>query len=59
MRFVVGLFDTFHGNMGVNLGRREVGMAEHRLHAAQISTIVQQMSSKAMAKFVRAGAKLD
>ena len=59
MSFVVGLFDTLHRDMGVNLSRRQVGVAKQRLHTPQIGAIVQKMRRKAMAKFVGADAKLN
>ena len=59
MSFVVGLFDTLHRDMGVNLSRRQVGVTEQRLHTPQIGAVVQKMRRKAMAKLVGADAKLD
>ena len=59
MSFVVGLFDTLHRDMGVNLSRRQVGVAEQCLHTPQIGAVVQKMRRKAMAKFVGADAKLN
>src|SRR5260370_17089641 len=40
--------------MRINLGGRDVAMAEHLLHRAQVSAALQQMSREAMAQRVRA-----
>src|SRR5260370_42120068 len=42
------------GEMGVNLGGRDVTVAEHLLHRAQIGAAFQQMGRDAMAQRVRA-----
>ena len=34
------------GNVGVNLGGRQVRMPQQHLHTAQVSTMVQQMGGK-------------
>ena len=54
MRFVVGLFQTFDGDMSINLRRGKVGMPEQGLDAAQIGSVFQEMRRKAMAQFVGA-----
>lgn len=59
MGFVVGLFHALHGDMGVNLRRRQVNVAEQCLDASQIGPIIQKMGGKAMAKLVWADAQLD
>ena len=59
MRFVVSLFDPFHCDMSVNLGRREVDVSEQGLNAAQISAVIQKMGGKAVPEFVGADAELD
>ena len=41
-------------HMGVDLRGRDVGMAEQRLHDAQIGAVVQQMAGKGMAQHMRA-----
>ena len=40
-------------DMGVDLGRRNIGMAEHLLQRAQIGTAGEQMAGKGMAQTVR------
>ena len=40
------------GNMGVDLGGVDVGMAEQHLHHAQVCTVIDQMGGKRMAQFV-------
>ena len=59
MRFVVGLFDALHRDMRVNLCRGKVGVPEQSLDASQIGAVIQKMRRKAVAKLVRADAKLD
>lgn len=38
------------GNMSINLGCRNIGMAQKFLHASQIGSVLQQMRCKRMAK---------
>lgn len=59
VRFVVSLFQALGSNVGINLCRRQVGVTEERLHTSQVGTVVQEVGSKAMAKFVRTHPKLD
>lgn len=40
------------GDMGVYLRRCNIGMAEERLHRAEVSTVTEKVSCKAVAKFV-------
>ena len=40
-------------HMGVDLRGRDVGMAEHRLHAAQIGVVRQQVAGEGVAQHVR------
>ena len=40
--------------MGVNLRGRNVGMAEQRLHHAEVGPVLQQMTGKSMAQHMRA-----
>lgn len=44
-------------DMGVNLCRRDIGMAEKLLHRAQISAPLEQMAGKGMAEHVRGDAR--
>ena len=37
----------------VNLGRRDVGMTEHRLYAPQVRSTFQKMGSEAVPDYVR------
>ena len=46
-------------NVGVDLGCRYVGVAQHRLHAAQIRAPLQQMCGKGMADYVGGQATED
>ena len=41
-------------HMGVDLRRRDVGMAEQRLHDAQVGAVLQQMAGEGVAQHVRA-----
>ena len=54
----VALIDQLHQPlaiyMGVNLGRRDIGMAKHRLERAQVGSARQQVGSEGMAQDVRA-----
>jgi hypothetical protein len=40
-------------HMGVDLGRREIRMTEHRLHGAQVGTALEQISRKRVSQDVR------
>ena len=53
MRSIVGFFQSFRRNVSVNLGRREVGMAEQFLDAPQIRAGIEQMRCIAVAQLVR------
>ena len=46
------VFQALIGNMGVDLGGVDVGMAEQHLHHAQVSAVIDQMGGKRMAQFV-------
>ena len=46
------LLQPFRQDMGVNLGRRDIGMSEQFLQAAQIGPVRQQMRGKGMAQYV-------
>ncbi len=49
---VVGFAQALPGDMGVDLGGGERGMAEQGLHAAQVGAGVQEMGGKGVAQFV-------
>ena len=53
VRLRVSFFQAFDGDVRVNLRGRKTGVAEQCLHAAKVSAVIEQMRSKAMAKFVR------
>ena len=59
MCVVVGFLHTLHGDMRVNLGRRQVRVTQQRLNASQIGTVIQKMRRKTVAKLVGADAKLN
>ena len=40
-------------DMGIDLRRRDVGMAEHRLHAAQIGAVIEEMAGEGMPQHMR------
>ena len=46
MKFPMDRFQALLINVRVNLGRRDVGVAEHLLDDAQISAIAEQMRGK-------------
>ena len=54
MRFGVGFLQPLNRYVRVNLRGRKAGMAEQRLHTAQICATIEHVSGKTMAKFVRA-----
>lgn len=53
---VGGVVDFFHalsGDVGVDLGGAEAGVAEEGLDAAEVGAVVEEVGGEAMAKFVR------
>ena len=50
---VVGALEAFGGQVGIDLGGDQVGVAEQLLHAAQVRAPVQQMGRVAMPQLVR------
>ena len=59
MRLIIRLLEAFGRYMGVDLSCRKVGMTEQGLNAAQIRTVVQEVSSEAVPELVRARRKLN
>jgi hypothetical protein len=55
---VVQLLEPLAGDMGVDLRRRDVGVAEQQLHHAQVGAVVQQVGGEGMAQHVRRDALL-
>ena len=49
--------EPFLEYVGIDLGRRNVGMPEQRLYNPQISTVLQKMACEGMAQDVRAHAR--
>jgi len=43
-------FQALAGNVGVNLGSGNVGVAEQHLHDAQVGTVVEQVGGKGVAQ---------
>src|SRR6185295_10110615 len=46
-------FQPLLDHMGIDLGGRDVGMAEQRLYDAQVRAVMQQVAGKGMAQHVR------
>ena len=53
MRVVVCLLQPLDGDVRINLRRRKTGVAEQRLHAAQVSAGIENMGGKAVPQLVR------
>jgi hypothetical protein len=49
---VVGFFEAFSGDVGVDLGGDEVGVAEEFLDAAEIGAGIEHVGGVAVAEFV-------
>jgi len=47
----------FRHDVSVNLGRRDVGMTQHELHATQIGAGFQQMTGEGVTQYVRRDAR--
>ena len=43
VRFLINALQTFGGDVGVDLSRRQMSMPEHFLHAAQVGAGIQQV----------------
>src|SRR4030065_1803086 len=50
---LVDLTEPFRGHVGVDLGRRDVGVPEHRLHRPQVRPARQQVPGERVAQRVR------
>ena len=53
MSLIVCFPQSFFCHMGVNLGRRERGVAQKCLDASEVSTCVKQVSGKGVTEFMR------
>ncbi len=53
MKFAMDRFQPLLINMRVNLGRRDIGVAEHLLDDAQIGAIAEQMRGKTVPQKMR------
>jgi len=53
MRLIVGLLEPIGRHVGVNLCRREAGMPEEGLQAAEVRAVVEQMSGEAVTELMR------
>ena len=59
---VGGIIDLLHaggGDMGVDLGGAEVGVAEKLLDAAEVGAVVEEVGGEAVPEFVRADLEAD
>ena len=52
MELFVGFSEVFVGYVGVNLGRRNVGVAKHRLDRAGVRSALHHVSRERMSKRV-------
>ena len=53
MGLIISFPESFSGDVGIDLGGGEGGVAEEGLHAAQVGPGIKEMSGKGMAQFVR------
>ena len=49
VKFLVDFFEVLVGNVGVNLGGGDVGVAEHGLHGADVGAVHEEVGGEAMA----------
>lgn len=59
VRLVVSLLQSFGRHVRVNLGRRETGVPEHTLHAAEVGAGIKEVGGETVAEFVRASRNRD
>ena len=48
MILLMDLFQSLPRDMGINLSRRDICVAEHNLHGPQVSTMFKQVACKGM-----------
>ena len=53
VKLVIGLLQLWSGDVGVDLGSRNVFMAQHLLHIAQTCPVTQEIGGKAMSNPMR------
>ena len=53
MRLLVDVLELILDDVGVDLGRAEILVAQQFLHAAQVGAVVKQMGRERMAQLVR------
>ena len=53
MVLLMNLFQTLAGDMGIDLGGGNIGMAQHDLHGPEIGAMFQEMAGKGMAQGMR------
>jgi len=56
---VVGFFEAFGGDVGVDLGGDEMSVAEEFLDAAEVSASVEHMGGVAVTEFVRCEIRIE
>ena len=59
MRRVVGALQPFGGDVGIDLGRDQVRVAEQLLHAAQVRAGVEQVRRVAVPQLVRCQVRIE
>ena len=52
MSSIIGTLQSLSGHMSVDLRCGETGVTEEGLHAAQVGSVIEEMSGKGVAKFV-------
>ncbi len=52
MKLLVDFFEVLVGDMGVDLGGGDVGVAEHGLDGAEVSAVHKEIGGEAMAESV-------
>jgi hypothetical protein len=50
--FLNGVSKPRPHDMGINLGRRDIGMTQHDLHTAQVGATLEEMGGKTMTEHV-------
>ena len=59
MMFLIHVLEAVEREMRINLGSRNVGVAENSLHGAQVGAIFHHVRGAAVAQHVRAGMASD
>jgi len=59
VKLLVEFFQSAAGDLGVDLGGGQIGMAQHRLDRSQVGAALQKVRGKGMSQHVRGNRAVD